>query len=189
MKLSNKLVHTMAESKIIEQDEINVYHFGMQLLLETVISFVIFLIIATLFGSVSEVIIFTTAFGVLRQYGGGGHADKFISCLLISCGIVTSFCVIIHLPDWITYLIGILAIISLIIILWLAPVDSKYKPVSNSDRKKYRKKLMVLLFMEIIIATVIGLYSVHFSMCILFSWIVLSIMLVIGKIKNKYSHF
>ena len=185
MKLKDKLVHTMAENNVIEQDEIEVYRFGMQLLSETVISFVIFLIIAALFGSMSEVIIFTTAFALLRQYAGGGHADKFISCLLVSCGIIIVFCIIINHSDVLVYFIGALAMISLIVILWLSPVDSKYKPISNSDKKKYRKKLVVILFMEIIITAVIMLYSLHFALCVLFSWVVLSLLLIIGQIQNK----
>ena len=44
MNLKNKLVQSMAENNIIEQDEIDVYRFGVQLLSETVLSFAIFLI-------------------------------------------------------------------------------------------------------------------------------------------------
>lgn len=184
MRLKDKLVHMMAENNVIKQDEIDIYRFGVQILSETIISFAIFLIIAALFESVVEVTIFTVAFALLRQYAGGFHADKFISCLLISCGIVTAFCMIIHLPNWIAYLIGALATISLIVIFCLSPADSKYKPISNSDKKKYKRKLVITLFIEIITTAVIVLYSVHFALCILSSWIVLSGLLIIGKSKK-----
>lgn len=179
----------MAKNGIIEQDEIDVYRFGVQLLSETVLSFAIFLIIAALFGSIIEFIIFTAAFALLRQYAGGYHADKFISCLLISSCIITAFCAAIHLPDMAIYVVGVLSLISLSVILLLSPVDSKYKPVPDSDKKKYRKKLILFLFAEIVSVSVIMPYSIHFSMCILLSWMVLSGLLIAGKIKSrKYSN-
>ena len=185
MKLESKLVQSMEENNVIEQDEIDVYRFGVQLLSETVLSFVIFMIIAALFGSISEFIIFTVAFALLRQYAGGFHADKFISCLFVSCGIVTAFCIAIHIPDRSIYVIGTLAVISLILILLLSPVDSKYKPVSDSEKRKYRKNLILFLVIEIAAAGIIVLYSIHFAMCIFFSWLVLAGLLFIGKIKNQ----
>ncbi len=185
MKLKDKLVQSMADNNVIEQDEIDIYRFGVQLLSETVLSFAIFLIIAAFLGSIVEFIIFITAFALLRQYAGGFHADKFISCLLISCCVITAFCIAVHIPDQAVYVIGVLAVISLIIILLLAPVDSKHKRITETDRTKYRKKLIIILIFEIIASGIIMLYSEHFAVCICFSWIVLSVLLIIGKIKNK----
>ena len=185
MKLKDKLVQSMAENDVIEQDEIDIYRFGVQLLSETVLSFAIFLIIAAFFGSIVEFIIFITAFALLRQYAGGFHADRFISCLLISCCVITLFCIAIRLPDTAVYAVGALSVISLIIIILLAPVDSKHKRITEADRTKYRKKLTIILICEIITSGVIMLYSEHFAMSIFISWIVLSVLLIIGKIKNK----
>lgn len=188
MKLRDKLVQSMAEDGAIEQDEIEVYRFGVQLLSETVISFAIFLIIAALFGSIVEFVIFTGAFALLRQYAGGYHADRFISCLLISCCVITLFCIAIRLPYTAVYFIGALSVISLIIIILLAPVDSKHKRITEADRTKYRKKLIIILIVETALSGIIMLYSVHLSICILFSWIILSCLLIVGKIKNRHMH-
>ena len=57
MKLKDKLVQSMADNNVIEQDEIDIYRFGVQLLSETVFSFAIFLIIAAFFGSIVEFIV------------------------------------------------------------------------------------------------------------------------------------
>ena len=187
MMFSRKLAESMAKNSVIEHDEIDIYCFGIQIVTETIFSFVVFLVISLLFHCIIETTVFMLSFALLRQYAGGFHTDKFISCLLISCGVITIFCILIHLPDIVAYFIGALAMISLIVILWLSPVDSKYKPISNSDKKKYRKKLVVILLMEIIITAVIMLYSVHFAMCIVFSWIVLALLLIIGQIQNKHN--
>jgi len=184
MMFSRKLAESMAKSRVIDRDEVDVYCFGIQIVTETIFSFMVFLMIALLFHCVIETTVFMLAFALLRQYAGGFHADKFISCLLISCGVITVFCIVIHLLDIIVYFIGALAIISLIVILLLSPVDSKYKPISNSDKKKYKRKLVITLFIEIITTAVIVLYSVHFALCILSSWIVLSGLLIIGKSKK-----
>ena len=184
MMFSRKLAESMAKNHVIEQDEVDLYCFGIQIVTETLFSFMVFLVIALFFHCVIETMIFMLAFALLRQYAGGFHADKFISCLLISCGIVTAFCMIIHLPNWIAYWIGALATISLIVIFCLSPVDSKYKPISNSEKKTYKKKLRIVLLAEIIITAVIMLYSLYFAMCIVFSWITLAGLLVVGKVKK-----
>lgn len=175
----------MADNKVIDKDETDVYSFGVQLLSETVFSFVVFLMIAALFGSVTEFIIFTVAFALIRQYGGGFHASKFIYCLLISCGIVTLFCLLIRFTEPGAEHIAALSTVSVPIILILSPVDSKYKPIANEDKKKYRNKLFVFLGVEVFAAIITAFISLHFSMCIVLSWCALSGLMVVGDLINK----
>lgn len=94
MMFSRKLAESIAKSRVIEQDEVDIYCFGIQIITETM------------------VLMF--AFVLIRQYASRFHADKI-------------------------YPIGALAMISLIVILLLFPVDSKYKPIFNSDKKRYEK--------------------------------------------------
>ena len=188
MNLKDRLVKSMADNKVIDQDEIDVYRFGVQLLSETVLSFVVFLIIAALFGSVTEFIIFTVAFALIRQYGGGFHASKFIYCLLISCGIVTLFCLLIRFAELGSEHAAALSAISIPTILILSPVDSKYKPIAEGDKKKYRNKLFVLLFVEVLAAVITAFVSMRFCMCIVLSWCALSGLLIAGDLINK-KHF
>lgn len=186
MNLKDKLVKSMADNKVIDQDEIDVYSFGVQLLSETVISFAIFLIIAALFGSVAETIVFTAAFALLRQYGGGFHASKFIYCLLISCGIVGGFCFLIRFADLNLKYAVVLSCISLPIIFMLAPVDSKYKPIQKTDETAYKRKLIILLVIEMIVAIITAFFSLHYVMCIVLSWCTLAMLMLAGHIQNKH---
>lgn len=185
MKLRDKLVKSMADNNVIDTDEIDVYRFGVQLLSETMISFLIFLIIAALFGSVTETIVFTAAFAALRQYAGGFHASEFIYCLLISCGIVGVFSIIVRFANLNLQYALALSAISLPIILMLAPVDSKYKPIPENDKTAYKKKLIILLLFEIITACITAFFSIHYCLCIVLSWSVLSMLMVAGNIQNK----
>lgn len=183
--LKEKIVSSMVKNQMIESDEFDVYCFGVQLLLETVFSFVIFLIIAALFNSIFETIIFIVSFAVLRQYAGGYHASKFIYCLTISCLIIIGFCCFVDLLKQDMILLTMINVLSILIILFLSPTDSKYKPIPIGEKAKYKKKLLGFLTGEVVAVLILCAFSINYSVCITYSWYVLSALLVAGKIQNR----
>ncbi len=186
MKAGNFLVSLMLENGIIEQDEIEVYGFGVQLLLETLFSFAVFFIIAALLGILWEFIVFMAAFALLRQYAGGFHAKTFLRCLFISCIIVSLLYPPLKFTGDGTAFICIGSVVSLPVIAVLSPVDSVYKPIAEDERKKYRKRLIILLTVEVaaVIVTVFCFDHIY-AVCIVYAWCVLALSLAVGRISNK----
>lgn len=183
--LKEKIVSSMLKNQVIEPNEFDVYCFGVQLLLEMIVSFVIFLIIAAFFNSILETIIFIVSFAFLRQYAGGYHASKFIYCLAISCLIIVGFCVSVNLCEKNIIFLIIINTLSILIIVFLSPTDSKYKPIPIGEKAKYKKKLFYFLICEAFVALILYALSIHYSVCITYSWYILSALLVVGKIQNR----
>jgi accessory gene regulator B len=73
-----------------------------------------------------------------------------------------------------------------IIIIVLAPVEDSNKPLDEIEANVYKKRTSTVLIVEIcvfLIATVLGLDQIVY--CITVSLLVLSVMLILGKIKNS----
>lgn len=186
MKIADKIADSMYENHIIEQDEIEIYRFGTQLLLETLFSFLVFLIIAAFFGRVTEMIIFTISFALLRQYAGGSHSKTFLGCFAVSCLMFSSLYIPLNFTGDGTVFICIGSALSLPVIAVLSPVDSVYKPIDKDDRQKYRKRLLILLCAEVIAAVFLYFFVKNiYVICIVYSWCVLAASLTAGRIQNK----
>ena len=149
-------------------------------------SFCVFLLIGILFGNVVETIVFFGAFAVLRQYAGGFHAKKFISCLAISCCIITTLNLLLIFFTDFTWAIIPCAAVGLPAISVLSPVDSVYKYINKNEVKKYRKCSTVILLIEFVIMLLLVLTSKYsMAFCISYAWLVLSALLVLGRYKNR----
>lgn len=176
----------MYENHIIERDEIEIYRFGTQLLLETLFSFLVFLIIAAFLGRSTEMVIFTISFALLRQYAGGSHSKTFLGCFMVSCLMFLSLFLPLNFTGDGTVFICIGSALSVPVIAVLSPVDSVYKPIDGDERKKYRKRLLLLLGVEVIAAAVVFFYVNNiYAICIVYSWCVLAASLTAGRIQNK----
>lgn len=93
-------------------------------------------------------LLYEAAFIPLRINAGGYHAQSEKMCKLISWGsIVGSLVVIIYLPD-LEVLWHVLTALSCTGIVILAPVESKNKPLSMTEKKVFRRRSMIIVIME-----------------------------------------
>lgn len=68
----------------------------------------------------------------------------------------------------------------------IMPVEDLHKPLDQNDRKKYKKRGVAILAIEICISVVFALLHHNKISLILSSiWILLSVMLILGVIKNN----
>ena len=79
----------------------------------------------------------------------------------------------------------LLTALSLLCLVVLMPVSDIHKKLSEKDRKKYRRKGLMILMVEICASAMLCYFAlINFSYSIFSAWILLSIMLIGGKIKN-----
>lgn len=185
--LKSKIVQFMVESNVIEKDECEIYLFGCQLIEELVISFAIFTAISLLFHQFTETLIFVVAFSLIRRYAGGFHADKFSTCLVISCAIIMLFnvCMTVAMDHLVVFRFEIM-LISVSAIVFISPVDSANKKLSHGERRVYRKYTISFLFFEAVIILMLECFSLYkYEICIIYSWFVLFISLIFGIVKNS----
>lgn len=83
-QIASKIVFNMMQANIIEENESEEYIYGIQILLEKVISYSIIILIALVLHRLFEIVLFLSAFSFLRKYSGGIHCKRFTTCLMAS---------------------------------------------------------------------------------------------------------
>lgn len=142
------------------------------------------LIIGLIFGLFVEITVFMITYIPLRSFAGGYHAKTAARCYIISIMIIVAVSFIIKyvlLSDGTYY---VLLGISVIIIFIFSPVEAINKPLDKTEHKIYKRRALLFAGLEIIISIILKYMILNkIFIAILYSLIVVSIMLIMGKVK------
>ncbi|WIV11590.1 accessory gene regulator B family protein [Proteiniborus sp. MB09-C3] len=149
----------MKDNNAIDEENMDMYVFGIEILLITIIKYLGLFIISLLLGVVKEAIAFTLAFSMLRIQAGGVHLESFWQCFVITNIITFSFIFLSKaLPISHTPLYSvIMLIISAILVLAFAPVDTENKRLNELEKKLYKKRSIYVIIIGSLITISLGL--------------------------------
>ena len=149
----NETLKKFNDNQIIDDDNEDIYRYGLQLLVATIVKGIVILLIAFILKVVPETLLFLSVFASLRVNAGGVHADNYFTCLLVT--IVFNFGSI-YLAPLLTngfILFAILYICGILIYIY-APVDTPNKPLNKDEIIIYTKRSrMVFIILLILITT------------------------------------
>ena len=175
IKFAEKVTTELVKSQKIKLEDQELYRYGIEQGILILLNVLTALAIGLIFHCLFYVVIFSVAFVPLRSYAGGFHAKTFSRCYILSVLMLISFCVFNK--------ISIISKYSFIIILILSPVETKTKPLDELETKVYRKKTRFILIFEFTLS--IFIRSDIFIKSISFSFVIVSILLLLGLISNK----
>lgn len=185
-RVSIKLTDKLISLKTINSKDREIYEFGIQHIFITLLNISTVVVIGFILHSTKEALAFILAFIPLRIFAGGFHFSTPIRCYVFSSCFVTA--VILAMRHYsITFLIYcLLYCMASIIILIFAPVEDKNKPLDQMEKKIYRKRTITVLLLESVLIFIFYFTKILFAaQCIMVSTIVLSLMIVLGVIKNS----
>lgn len=186
--ISKKLSLTLLKSNAINQEELNVYAYGIQLLILSVIDWSITFLLVFLIGEIYLSATYFFVFFILRRHCGGYHAETHIQCIIVS-NIVYVLSVLISANmryENFTIPLFLGELINLIILHKLSPIEHPNKPISKSEIMRHKKWGRILNMLFSIAA--IGINSIgisRFACIILTAQLSVSIAVVLQKIKNQ----
>lgn len=82
--LSNYLVQCLLHNQIIQEDQEEIYLYGFQVLLNSLITMLWIFLWSCLLGKPFLALVAIVCLTALRQYAGGYHANSYLKCFLIS---------------------------------------------------------------------------------------------------------
>lgn len=185
-----KISELIAESMVLHtklQEDREIYVYGLQIILNTIISLGIVLIAGYWLHIFCETLLFLFCYCSIRLFAGGFHASSNEKCIGT---FILGYLVIIFIlfnVNKITnlYLILILCLINTIIAMW-APVEAYNNPIPKWKKNRMKKKsFFISLIITIVILHVlqlnfkIGIWG--FAGLCWFGFI-----FIIGKIKNDF---
>lgn len=190
--LSVKVTGVLLNNRIIEKQDEDIYKYGLELLISSVINLALVFSIGCIFGKFIPTVVFVLEYCFVRRYAGGYHADTHAGCIatfgilyFLTLGITEMF----HIGEVNIYLL-LASIISNIIVFKLSPVADQNKPLEDDEIKRnsfLSKGFVIISFViNIILYLCIGnKYSL--VLFALYAQVWVGAVVLVGYIKNSYN--
>ena len=151
-KVVDWLYNLQSRWGILKEEERSLYEYAYRLLLSRILIYSIIIALGIITGNWLEMFSFLLPFVILRQYVGGIHLKRSVSCICVS-GFLIFICgkyLAINSELGITFCI--VWLIAIAVIFLLCPVDTGHKRLDEKERKVYgksaRKIIMILASMH-----------------------------------------
>lgn len=144
-KLTNYIVSWCNQKKPMDDRTKITVSYGIELLLDSLVKFFCFFILAIMIGKEWEVLIFCLVFCPLRCLAGGVHMKTSLGCfffMLLLIAIAVIFGEYWKVNAGVSY--GVIVLLALACLLY-APRDTRKNPIKNEKIRKKKKYLSVAL--------------------------------------------
>ncbi len=180
-----KYVDSLVKQEIVEADKKDLYIYGLQYGLLMVVNIITVMIIGAILKMTWQSIFFMVTYIPIRSYAGGYHSKTQLRCYLFSIVIMTVALLGIKHLIWTGFIYLIITLVAGTVIFILAPVENRNKPFDQLEVVAYRRKTRILLGGLIGLASIAWFIGIkEISVCITMALMVLSVMLVLGKVQN-----
>ncbi len=188
-EISKRTAGFLSKNMIIETEYEEVYAYGIEILLSTILNFIVALTIALISHEFVACLINLTAFVTIRIYAGGYHANTHWGCTTTLVGVLLTFIFIIKVVSLkvIMMLSPALLIISAVVIFKYAPVEHPNKPLSEKKKLKLRKKTLISLSIWILFCIFFYFIKAEFTFYAVSGIFSLAVALIAEKIKLNNS--
>lgn len=184
--IAGRITQMLVASSLIEEGDRELYIYGFFTLISHIYFFFVTAVTGFMMGILVESVVFYVVFMLLRTYAGGVHAKTEIACsVLTTLALIASLIGIKQLEALGSSSISLLMLgVGSLCVLLFSPLDTEEKPLDEQEKRKYRAICMAILFLCIMAAAIAQLLSIHgiFS-TIICSVFLEGILLVAGKMS------
>lgn len=185
-ELSNKITKKLVDINIIEEADSELYEYGFWQGGVLFFNFLTVVLLGIIFNMLLESIIFLIFYGLLRTIAGGYHARTQHACYILSIILIIVVLTILKTFPSNTILCCILTILSISVIFILAPVQDENKLLDETEKRLFKKLSRVISLIYGLIIFLLFLFNKNdLAYCVVISLFTLTIMLILGKIRNK----
>ncbi|MDK2943163.1 MAG: accessory regulator [Acetobacterium sp.] len=184
--ITQRITDILVSNEIIIAENRNLYSYGLQQGLLMILNIATFLGIGIVLNMVWESILFLLTFIPLRSNAGGYHAKTKLRCYLYSVAMITATLMGIQIIPWTGAVCLTMSLVAGTIIFFFAPVEAVNKSLSQVEKAVYKKRagLSLILFVcSVFLFCYIGRLVI--AICIMMGVVVVSIMVVLGRVKNR----
>lgn len=181
-----KITKSLIKAGAVPPEDSALYEYGIRMGFLLVINIATAVLIGLFLGMVWQCIIFLIAYNPVRTYAGGYHAGTPLACYLLSIPMVVAVLLGIKLIPWNGYICAIALFIALMIIVLLAPVEDRNKPLNEREKTVYGRRAGV--YSAVLSGMAVTLWFAgmeQISLSIVMALGVAAVMLVLGAVKNS----
>ncbi len=146
--LARNLAKKLGDSLHSNGAEIDVYAYGLEVLLMTLITLAVVVCLAQMLGSLPITLIFLTVFAPFRSIGGGGHLSTYPRCLFLGTCIMVGLGYLASIsisPSTISVSIMATTAIALFTIVKWVPADTAKRPIKDENIRSRQKVCMLFV--------------------------------------------
>jgi len=186
--ITNHVVQNLLQANIIDQEEIEVYEFGIETFFSDVFNLITTAMIGILIGQLWECFIFQVTFISLRSFAGGYHASSEWKCWILSNAMVTGVLLLSRrLPMWFGPGVGLFLLLAAAgVILLLAPVENENNPLDSDEVESYKRRVRMMVLISVLSGILLYGLSSSFFWIIVLAVLSVALSLVIGTCAGKW---
>lgn len=187
-KILDAIIDRLNQQESIDDERAEIIRYGLELLLMKITFSASVLIIGAFMGSFWECLIFMIFYTGIRSKAGGYHADTRLRCFIQSLLSFVFVLAIIKLEGAypvVIFPLAILTALSFGVIYKLAPMDTENKRLDDSERVIFRRKTLLYLAAEVIIAVITYFTGFDGISCAAMLAVMMTGILLLAALKNN----
>ncbi len=183
-RLSKIIADFFLQRNYIPEEEFEIYVYGYEAIILSIMDFAIVMITGIVFDKLFTMLIFFTMFITVRLYSGGYHANTALKCKSIFFSLCIIMIIIsdIELPYVLSAFIMILYCVTSF---FIAPVENYNKPLTDVEKKKYRKISIAMSLFWSIVAITSCFFAVEICTTITVTALYVTLLMIIGEFGKE----
>ena len=157
-KLSNVISNKLALLGIIQEERKNVYAYGLELLLASVLGVALLIILSMLLKKPFMWILYLLAFIPFRLNAGGYHAKSHFRCIVTFSSLYAALIIISHLIPPVRFFPFIISVLCIILVLIFAPIETINNPLNAGRTHICRRNSIILSVFNLVLSVIAYFY-------------------------------
>lgn len=149
-RLAKRMTVVLIRHRQIDKDDAELYEYGLFILFSNFVFLGIACLAGALCGVFWQSLLFFIAFQFIRRSAGGYHASTELRCQISSTASIIISILLMKLfqPYEAVFLWAALMLLGTAFIALFSPLDTPAKPLSDNERKYYKKKTVLILLVS-----------------------------------------
>lgn len=157
----------LLKNEIIDSENLDIYIYGFEILISSVISILIGLMLGIVFSRLLECTMFLVVFILMRSYSGGYHANTYFKCnLIFAANIFFAMLILKCNFTYPFYLHIIICVACFVLFIRFAPIKNKYKSLTYKEFKKHKTTSVIIGICFSLISSVLFFKALKYSIVI-----------------------
>jgi len=187
-KVADIIAQRLKDNNTIDDEHYEICRYGLQQGFIIILNIVSTVAVGLVFDMLSQAVFFTAIYIPLRSYAGGYHANTALRCYIYSVLLMIAILLAIKHITISGFICIITLFLSFLVIATVAPVEDLNKPLDKMEKAVYKKRTIIISTFEgllLIISLTLNLMQITY--CIVWAFILMATILLIGKSKNRMS--
>lgn len=142
-KFSSMIANFLLCHNIIQEEDREIYQYGYETLLYSIGQTFVLLLLGGMLGKWIESVVFIIVFATLRRCTGGYHANTRFGCMLMTVIAYMTVLLLQEIPvriSTVQVIFLFFLLFYLLVFITYAPVEHENKPLTDRQRKRYKKQ-------------------------------------------------